>query len=62
VPASLSAAIRAGARTFEEAGGPRAYFGRPADATAAEGRETIAALGAILAEAVLAALAPERAR
>jgi creatinine amidohydrolase len=51
-PASLSVAIREGKRTFEEAGGPRAYFGRPAEATAEEGRETIATLGAILEEAV----------
>lgn len=58
-PASLSAAIRAGERTFEAAGGPRAYFGWPADATADEGRRTIATLGDILAEAVLASLAPE---
>jgi len=52
-PASLSRAIRSGARTFEDAGGPRAYFGWPADATAEEGAQTIDALGAILAEAVL---------
>lgn len=52
-PSSLSRAIRTGARTFEEAGGPRAYFGWPADATAEEGMRTIEALGAILAEAVL---------
>jgi creatinine amidohydrolase len=58
-PASLSAAIRAGERTFEAAGGPRAYFGWPADASAEEGRSTIATLGAILAEAVFAVLAPE---
>ena len=57
-PASLSAAIRDGKRTFEEAGGARAYFGWPADATAEEGRATIGALGAILADAVLEALAP----
>src|SRR5262249_30128445 len=37
VPASLSAAILAGATTFEQAGGPRAYFGWPADASAEEG-------------------------
>lgn len=55
-PASLSAAIRAGKRSFEDAGGPRAYFGYPADATAAEGRATIGVLGEILAEAVLAAV------
>ena len=61
-PASLSAAIRAGARTFEEAGGARAYVGWPADATAEEGRSSVAALGEILADAVVSALAPERAR
>jgi creatinine amidohydrolase len=61
VAASLSAAIRDGKRTFEEAGGPRAYFGRPAEATAEEGRDRIDTLGEILAEAALAALAPERA-
>jgi creatinine amidohydrolase len=60
-PASLSAAIRNGKGTFEEAGGSRAYFGWPADATAAEGQTTVDALGMILAEAVLSALTPERA-
>lgn len=55
-PASLSRAIRGGARTFEEAGGPRAYFGWPADASAEEGERTIGELGAILAEAVLDAM------
>lgn len=56
VPRSLSTAIAEGKRTFAEAGGPRAYFGDPAAATAAEGREMIAALGAILADAVIEAL------
>ena len=56
-PHSLAAAIAAGVKTFEEAGGSQAYFGFPADATAQEGRQTIAVLGAILAEAVLAELA-----
>ena len=56
-PASLSTAIRNGARTFEEAGGPRAYFCWPADATAEEGRATIDALGHILADAVRETLA-----
>jgi creatinine amidohydrolase len=51
-PASLSRAIRDGKQTFEEAGGPRAYFGYPAQATAEEGRATIEVLGAILDEAV----------
>jgi creatinine amidohydrolase len=56
-PASLSRAIREGKMEFEEAGGPRAYFGYPAQATAEEGRATIEALGAILDEAVQAELA-----
>ena len=55
-PASLSAAIREGKRTFPEAGGGRAYFGYPAQATAAEGLETITILGEILEEAVLEAI------
>lgn len=60
-PASLSAAIREGKTTFAGAGGPRAYFGWPADATAEEGHATVEALGAILAEAVHGALTPGRA-
>jgi creatinine amidohydrolase len=61
-PASLVTAIRAGKKTFEQAGGPRAYFGWPADASAEEGRATIASLGEILAEATAARLvAPTRA-
>ena len=55
-PSSLSDAIREGASTFEEAGGDRAYFGWPAEATAEEGRETIEELGRMLAEAVREAL------
>lgn len=50
--ASLSEAIRAGKRTFHEAGGERAYFGDPAAASADEGERTVQALGEILAEAV----------
>lgn len=56
-PASLSQAIRAGKHTFEEAGGPQAYFGYPARATAEEGRATIETLGAILAQSVRAEFA-----
>lgn len=52
-PASLTTAIRGGHTTFEEAGGPLAYFGWPADATASEGRASIDVLGRILADAVL---------
>lgn len=55
-PSSLSTAIRDGATSFAEAGGPRAYFGWPAEATAEEGRETIRVLGVLLAEAVREAL------
>ncbi len=55
-PASLSRAIREGKQNFEEAGGPRAYFGFPAQATAEEGRATIETLGEILDEAVQAEL------
>ena len=59
-PASLSAAIRDGKATFEEAGGPQAYFGDPAAATAAEGEATLEVLGDIVAEAVVAALTSAR--
>jgi len=55
-PESLSRAIRDGKQTFEEAGGPRAYFGYPAEATAEEGRATVETLGGILDEAVEAEL------
>lgn len=54
-PASLSVAIREGKRTFRDAGGPRAYFGWPADASPEEGERRLDELGAILEEAVLAA-------
>ncbi|MEM1206893.1 MAG: creatininase family protein [Acidobacteriota bacterium] len=52
-PVSLSRAIWQGHRTFEEAGGPEAYFGDPAAATADEGETTVGVLGGILAAAVL---------
>lgn len=57
-PSSLSVAIRDGLTTFEQAGGPRAYFGYPARATAEEGAATVRILGDILAETVLEALGP----
>jgi len=47
-------ARREGKTSFEAAGGPRAYFGWPADATAEEGRALIDALGSILEQAVQA--------
>lgn len=55
-PVSLSRAIREGKTSFEEAGGPRAYFGDPRAATAEEGRQTLRVLGAILDRAVNEAL------
>ena len=55
-PVSLADAIRDGKTTFGEAGGDRAYFGSPAEATAEEGAQTIATLGEILAEAVREAI------
>ena len=57
-PASLSRAIKEGKKTFEEAGGPSAYFGFPRSASAEEGRETIATLGSILADALVAVRTP----
>ncbi|MCA9644103.1 MAG: creatininase family protein [Polyangiaceae bacterium] len=55
-PSSLSVAIREGKQSFQEAGGPLAYFGRPAEASAAEGEQTIDTLAEILCEAVVARL------
>ena len=54
---SLSAAIAARQKSFVEAGGPRAYFGSPGEATVEEGKSTIALLGAILEESVMLELA-----
>lgn len=48
VEISLSDAIRAGKRSFVEIGGDRAYFGRPAEATAEEGDATLDALADML--------------
>ncbi len=53
----LPARLRAGARTFEEAGGTQAYFGDPAVATAADGRRLIGELGSIICESYLEARA-----
>lgn len=55
-PVSLSDAIRAGKTSFESAGGPSAYFGYPAKASAREGRQTVSTLGEILHDAVLQAI------
>lgn len=52
-PTSLVEAIRQGDRSFAQAGGPQAYFGWPAEASADEGQRIIESLGAILEEAVM---------
>ncbi len=46
----LPAQLKAGARTFDEAGGTQAYFGNPSIASAEEGRRLIATLGEIVVE------------
>lgn len=50
-PTSLSVAIRAGKRSFLEAGGERAYFGDPRAASALEGEALYAELADIFAGA-----------
>lgn len=57
-PSSLVVAIQRGDQTFAEAGGPEAYFGAPASASVDEGRDIIDRLGAIIEEAVVAAIRP----
>jgi creatinine amidohydrolase len=46
----LPARLRAGARTFDEAGGTLAYFGNPAASTADEGQRLLDELGNIIVE------------
>ncbi|MBE7493190.1 MAG: creatininase family protein [Planctomycetes bacterium] len=55
-PASLTEAFAKGAKTFEQAGGPQAYFGFPQQASAEEGVQTYEALAAALVAAVRAEL------
>ncbi len=55
-PSSLSVAIREGKGSFEEAGGPRAYFGFPADASDSEGHRLYAVLAEIFASEARALL------
>lgn len=55
-PASLTEAFAKGARTFEQAGGPDAYFGYPRNASAAEGAESFKMMAAALVAAVEVAL------
>ncbi len=51
-PVSLTDAFARGARTFEEAGGPLAYFGSPRRASSDEGVETYEKLAAALVQAI----------
>jgi creatinine amidohydrolase len=55
-PRSLVDAIGRNEATFTQAGGPDAYFGFPAEATAEEGRQIIETLGSILERAVIEAV------
>jgi creatinine amidohydrolase len=57
-PRSLVEAIQRGDATFAAAGGPDAYFGFPAEATAQEGRLIIETLGMILEQAVIECIKP----
>jgi len=58
-PASLTDAFAKGAQTFEQAGGPDAYFGYPRDASAAEGEESFKTMAAALVAAIVDALSAE---
>jgi creatinine amidohydrolase len=51
----LPSKLRAGARTFDEAGGTRAYFGDPARSSVEEGQRLLATLGEIIVESYLEA-------
>ena len=51
-PASLTEAFRKGARTFEQAGGPDAYFGAPRSASAAEGFGSFGTMSVALVAAI----------
>ncbi len=55
-PASLVSAFARGATTFTEAGGPQAYFGDPAAASAKEGEQTYAIMAEALVREVRAKL------
>jgi creatinine amidohydrolase len=55
MPVDLPAAIKAGARTFQECGGNEAYFGSPRSASPEEGERLFEALADIAEAALLAA-------
>ncbi len=56
-PTSLVAAFAKGAKTFEEAGGPQAYFGSPKGANSEEGVATFEKMSELLVAAIVASLA-----
>ena len=56
-PTSLSRAIKDGKKTFRQAGGPDAYFGAPADASAEEGAALYRELADVFATAARELLA-----
>lgn len=56
-PASLTAAFAKGATTFEQAGGPDAYFGAPRHASPSEGTKSYEVMAAALVAAIEEALA-----
>ncbi len=55
-PASLTEALAKGARTFEQAGGPDAYFGYPRNASVAEGADSLKTMAKALVFAIEDAL------
>jgi creatinine amidohydrolase len=55
-PASLTDAFAKGARTFDEAGGPDAYFGFPRNASTAEGEESYRVMASALVDAIAEAV------
>ncbi len=55
-PTSLVAAFGRGAKTFEDAGGPQAYFGSPQSASSEEGVSTYEKMSEAVVATILAAL------
>jgi creatinine amidohydrolase len=55
VPIDLAAALRAGAKDFQEMGATQGYFGQPAAGSAAEGEALYAEMARIVADAVITA-------
>jgi len=58
---SLVDTIKSGAKTFEDAGGPQAYFGDPVKATAEEGKKVYEILSEMVVTVILEALSSDSA-